>query len=84
MRYRYVGPGPHDDGRGGIVRPGDVWNWPEPPTWGPWEPVDGEPESDSAAPAIQPHADGPKTPAAASGDPAAGTSAPAGDAGTEG
>jgi hypothetical protein len=44
---RYAGPGPHDDGRGGTVRPGDVWEWPGEPNWGPWEPVpDGEaPES---------------------------------------
>lgn len=84
MRYRYTGPGPHDDGRGGLVRPGDEWEWPEPPTWGPWEPVDSGAESDSEPPATQPHADQADGPAAASGDPAASTSAPAGDAETEG
>jgi hypothetical protein len=48
---RYAGPGPHDDGRGGLVRPGDVWDWPDDPPWGPWEPAEEAAVTDSAAPA---------------------------------
>jgi hypothetical protein len=74
-QYRYAGPGPQPDGRGGIVRPGDVWEWPEVPPWGPWEPVDGGSVSDSAAPGVQSHAPDADGLGAASGDPNAGTSA---------
>ena len=41
MEYVYEGPGPQEDPEGGIARPGDVREFPEPPAWGPWRPVDG-------------------------------------------
>lgn len=52
-RYRYAGPGPHDDGRGGVVRPGDEWDWPDEPAWGPWEPVTQSPQAAEVPPAAQ-------------------------------
>lgn len=39
-RYEYAGPGPHDDGQGGIVRPGDVRDFAAEPSWGPWRLLD--------------------------------------------
>lgn len=47
MKYRYDGPGPQEDGEGGIVRPGDERD--ELPDWGPWTPVD-EPGDGTAPP----------------------------------
>lgn len=79
---RYAGPGPQDDGRGGLVRPGDVWDWPGEPTWGPWERLDG-PESAGESQATQVRADDAGSAAAASAAADADGSAPAGDAGTE-
>lgn len=34
-RYVYAGPGPVDDGEGGICRPGDIRD--TEPDWGPWD-----------------------------------------------
>ena len=82
-KYRYAGGGPHDDGQGGLVRPGDEWDWPGEPEWGPWERLDGGSGSDSPAPAAQEDAEAPDSAAAASETPDAATSAPGGSAGKE-
>jgi hypothetical protein len=37
--WEYAGPGPVEDGAGGIVHPGDRREMAEPPPWGPWNPV---------------------------------------------
>lgn len=68
-QYRYMGPGPHDDGQGGLVRPGDVWEWPAEPDWGPWEPVGDGAESDPPAPPVPAPTPEAGSPAAASTDP---------------
>ena len=48
-RYQYAGPGPVTDPEGTeIIRPGDVREFGEEPTWGPWEPLD-EPAPEPAA-----------------------------------
>jgi len=54
-QYQYAGPGPHDDGEGGIVRPGDVREFGEEPDWGPWRLLPG-PEPDGAEKAAEPPA----------------------------
>lgn len=36
MRYVYEGPGPLDDGDGGLVHPGDIREFEEEPDWGLW------------------------------------------------
>jgi hypothetical protein len=82
-RYRYAGDGPHDDGRGGLVRPGDEWDWPAEPDWGPWELLDGA-EGDSPGPGAQAPAPGAGSPGAAQDAPPAASSAAADDPGTEG
>lgn len=42
-QYRYTGPGPDvDPASGAIVHPGDVWEFPEEPGYGPWEPAGTE------------------------------------------
>ena len=82
MKLRYAGPGPHDDGQGGIVRPGDVWDWPEEPDWGPWEPAgDDGAVTDSAPQATQPPAGGGDSPGAGQDATDADGSAAAADAG---
>ena len=59
MRYVYEGPGPHDDGDGGLVRPGDVREYDAEPPWGPWrllaadDPLNA-PEPPESAPAPPP------------------------------
>lgn len=70
-RYRYAGPGPAErDGR--LVRPGDVWEFPENPDWGRWEPEAPEAaETPAADPATQSPVDG------AASQPAADEAAPA-------
>ena len=73
-RYRYAGPGPQEDGDGGIARPGDVREFADEPAWGPWEPLpdeDGGAVSDSPAPATPAPAPAAVSPAAASPAPAA-------------
>lgn len=51
MRFQYAGPGPHEipDGDGGsvILRPGDIFELDEEPSFGPWELLDG-PDSEPA------------------------------------
>lgn len=56
-RYRYAGSGPAEvwgvagvrDGQ--LVRPGDVWEFPEAPEWGAWEPAgDDGPEAAETPP----------------------------------
>jgi hypothetical protein len=79
-RWRYAGPGPQDDGQGGIVRPGEERDFDQEPAWGPWEPVpdgDGGAVSDSAASGAVPPAPAPVSPAAGSVAPPAASSAPA-------
>lgn len=40
-KYRYAGPGPIEILSGGeLIRPGDVREFDEEPTWGPWEQLD--------------------------------------------
>jgi hypothetical protein len=69
-RYEYEGPGPHDDGGGGIVRPGDVREFAEEPDWGPWRPLGGDApdgaEKPAAVPATQAPAPAPVSPPTAS------------------
>jgi hypothetical protein len=53
-KYRYDGPGPLEvaslDGKSReLVRPGDVREFADYPSWGPWEPLD-EPETDEGDP----------------------------------
>ena len=67
-KWRYTGPGPHDDGDGGLIRPGDVHDFPSEPPYGPFVPVDGaeSPAEPPAAPAPTPApAPAPPPPAAA-------------------
>jgi hypothetical protein len=77
--YEYQGPGPHDDGDGGTVRPGDVREFDTEPDWGPWRLIEPDepkpvtpPEEKSPPPAtpvvITP--DGPKPPPPAAAAPA--------------
>jgi hypothetical protein len=84
-RYVYEGPAPHDDGDGGLARPGDVRDFSEEPAWGPWrlladdDPLQSpdaatEPPGPPPGPSADPDADGP--PAAAG--------APLAPTGTEG
>jgi hypothetical protein len=81
--YEYTGPGPHDDGDGGTVRPGDVREFAEEPRWGPWRLIEaGEPAEGKPPIVITP--DGPQKPAASpppapasASPPAASTAAPA-------
>jgi hypothetical protein len=80
VRYRYVGPGPQEDGGGGLVRPGEERDFDEEPAWGPWEPVpeeDGGAESPAEPPATQPPTPAPSSPAAPSTATAATAPAPA-------
>lgn len=74
MRYQYVGPGPIEVISGGeLVRPGDVREFDEEPTWGPWEPLD-EPETDEGGP--EPPGPQEASPAATGAAPAPGPAAP--------
>jgi hypothetical protein len=76
--YEYQGPGPHDDGDGGTVRPGDVREFAEEPNWGPWRLIEPDgpalvaPPEEKSPPAtpvvITP--DGPKPPPPAAAAPA--------------
>jgi hypothetical protein len=64
--YEYAGPGPHEDGELGLVRPGDRHEFDEEPPWGPWRLIEPEPdgaESDSAPSGTQPPAPAPVSPA---------------------
>ena len=77
--YEYQGPGPHDDGSGTIVRPGDVREFDGEPAWGPWRLLPGDdplnaPEPPESAPAPPPT---PKAVPDAVTPPAASTPAPA-------
>lgn len=65
MQYRYTGPGPIEaptpDGLV-LIHPGDVWEFPEEPAFGPWEPVDPDgSEIAAAAPATPAPAAAPET-----------------------
>lgn len=68
--YEYQGPGPHDDGDGGIVRPGDVREFGGEPAWGPWrllpEPDPQAAEEPSAPPATPAPPPSPASPPPAS------------------
>jgi hypothetical protein len=79
VKYIYEGPGPQDDGDGGIVRPGDVRDFGQEPDWGPWRLAD-DPVADapSPAPGAEMPAESPATlaPAPAPGSPAAASTAP--------
>lgn len=53
MPYRYAGQHPVPDGKGGIVRPGEIWDEPA-EDFGPWDEIpaddeDDEPETPAAA-----------------------------------
>lgn len=80
-KYRYAGPGPQEDGDGGLVRPGDEREFGTEPDWGPWELIEGVPakpddSGDGAqAPATPPATSPPATPPASSAT--ASTTAPA-------
>ena len=50
-KYRYAGPGPVPDPENEIVHPGDVREFDEEPTWGPWDRLD-EPEADEGSPEL--------------------------------
>lgn len=62
MRYEYAGPGPHEDGELGLIRPGDIRDFGEEPDRGPWRLLDdpdggaesGSPPSGTQAPAPAP------------------------------
>lgn len=75
MQYVYEGPGPQEDGEGGIVRPLDVREFDSEPDWGPWRLL--APETPGAAPAVQAPAAAPASPPPASPAPPVTTSAPA-------
>ena len=86
MRLRYAGPGPQEDGDGGIAYPGEVRDFDKEPAWGPWEPVPDEdggeaPEQPQSVPATQPPTGGAARPAAASPATQPPVSAPAADDG---
>ena len=68
MQYTYPGPGPQEDGDGGVVRPGDTRDFDQAPDWGPWEPSGGA-ESDPPAPAAPAPAPAPDKPAPAASAP---------------
>jgi hypothetical protein len=77
--YEYTGPGPHDDGDGGIVRPGDVREFAEEPNWGPWRLIEPDepklvtPPDEKSPPSATPVVitpDGPKPPPPAAAAPA--------------
>jgi hypothetical protein len=58
-RYRYDGPGPLEvsgvDGSGTrLIRPGDVEEFDDYPSWGPWEPLDEAEPAGEAPKADQP------------------------------
>jgi hypothetical protein len=56
-QYRYTGPGPAEQpGTGALIHPGDVWEFPEPPAFGAWEPRG--PEKPPDAPAVSSSAGG--------------------------
>lgn len=67
MQYRYTGPGPTEfyvpDGSGhtlALVHPGDVWEFPQEPGYGPWEEAEGSETPSKATestPPLQPPAD---------------------------
>lgn len=62
-RYVYEGPGPQDDGDGGIVRPLDVREFDAELPWGPWRLLDGgDPQAPPEPPASLPQP--PSSPAA--------------------
>lgn len=68
-KYRYTGPGPIEvpaDGGGlGLVRPGDVWEFSEEPSWGLWELLDPQgaekPSEAAGDPPVSPPASAPET-----------------------
>jgi hypothetical protein len=78
--YEYTGPGPHDDGDGGTVRPGDVREFDTEPDWGPWRLIEPDeprlvtpPDEKSPPPPATPVVitpDGPKPPPPAAAAPA--------------
>lgn len=69
-RYRYAGPGPHEQD-GQLIRPGDVWEFSDEPDWGPWEPDAPEAaEKPADAPPVQTPAGGADSPPAGSTPPA--------------
>ena len=49
MPYRYAGLEPVPDGKGGIVRPGDIRDK-APQEFGPWDEIPGGPEEPQDAP----------------------------------
>jgi hypothetical protein len=58
-RYVYAGPGPVDDGEGGIVRPGDIRG--TEPDWGPWDELPDDDEDGAEEPAEAPAVPAPAT-----------------------
>ena len=73
-KYRYAGPGPIEVLSGGeVTRPGDVREFGEEPTWGPWDLID-EPETDGGDP--EPPGQQEASPAATGAAPAPGPAAP--------
>jgi hypothetical protein len=59
MRYVYEGPGPEEDGDGGIVRPLDVREFDAPPGWGLWrELAGGDPQQPPEPPSGLPQPPG--------------------------
>ena len=88
-RWRYAGPGPQEDGAGGIVRPGDVREFDAGPAWGPWEELgDGDPAAPPEAPVSLPQPPPPPAPTPGTAKPAQAATAapepPLGATGTEG
>ena len=41
-RFEYAGPGPVPDGEGSVVRPSEVREMDDVPSWGPWFGLDGD------------------------------------------